>query len=94
MKEQGQLNRKHIPERTCVVCRVKTEKRQLTRVVRGTDHHLMIDTTGKMNGRGAYICNNSACWEKAIKSNVLERALNMTLTEQDRNCLQQALLSS
>jgi predicted RNA-binding protein YlxR (DUF448 family) len=93
MKEQGQLNRKHIPERTCVVCRQKTEKRLLTRVVRGTDH-LIIDATGKMNGRGAYLCNNTACWKKAIRTTVLERALNMTLTEQDRNCLQQALLSS
>lgn len=93
MKEQGQLNRKHIPARTCVVCRVKAEKRALTRIVRGADQ-LMIDMTGKMNGRGAYICNNSSCWEKAIQSNVLDRALNMTLTEQDRECLQQALLSS
>jgi predicted RNA-binding protein YlxR (DUF448 family) len=93
MKDQGQLNRKHIPERTCVVCRTKADKRSLTRVIRGTDH-LMIDATGKMNGRGAYLCNNPACWEKAIKSNVLDRALNMTLTDQDRNCLQQALLSS
>ena len=93
MKKHGQLNGKHIPERTCVVCRLKTEKRSLTRVVRGADQ-LIIDATGKMNGRGAYLCDNPTCWEKAIHSNVLDRALNMTMTEQDRNCLQQALLSS
>ncbi len=75
--------------RTCVVCRDKTGKRILTRMVR-TENGLMIDPTGKMNGRGAYLCERLACWERAISSDVLGKALRMSLNAEDRERLQQA----
>jgi uncharacterized protein len=71
---------KHVPVRTCVVCRESGAKRELTRIVRTPDGHVQIDPTGRMNGRGSYLCNKATCWERATGSNVLSRALNTELT--------------
>jgi predicted RNA-binding protein YlxR (DUF448 family) len=79
--------RKHVPMRTCVVCRDKAGKRQLTRVVR-TPEGVFVDPTGKMNGRGAYVCEQ--CWERAVHSDVLAKALKAPLTEADRERLRNA----
>ena len=65
---------KKIPERMCVVCRTHKDKRDLLRVVYHKEEGLLIDTTGKKNGRGAYICKDIACVEKAEKSGALQRA--------------------
>lgn len=85
-----QPHQKHIPVRTCIVCRTKDDKRALIRLVR-TDTGVQIDRSGKMNGRGAYLCNSESCWERAVKTHVLEKALKMTLTTEDRERLQQAM---
>lgn len=66
---------KHIPQRTCIVCKQKTDKRQLTRIVRTTDAGVVADPSGKRNGRGAYVCDQPACWEKAINGRLLVQAL-------------------
>jgi uncharacterized protein len=81
--------RKHIPQRTCVVCRTKDAKRQLTRVVRTPDGRVEIDPTGKRSGRGAYICDNPACWVRAADSNALGAALRVVLTDDARALLRQ-----
>lgn len=80
--------RKHVPIRTCVVCREKAGKRQLTRVVRTADG-LQVDPTGKLNGRGAYLCDQSRCWQTAAQTDVLAKALRTTLTDDDRERLRQ-----
>ncbi len=67
--------RKHVPQRTCVVCRQKTDKRQFTRIVRTPDDGVTVDLTGKRNGRGAYLCQNPACWDKVMTEGILEQAL-------------------
>ncbi len=77
-------HRKHVPHRTCVVCRTVQPKRTLTRLVWSPDEGLVIDPTGKRSGRGAYLCSNPACWAKAARSDVLEKALRRTLTDTDR----------
>lgn len=77
---------KHIPQRTCVVCRNVQAKRGLIRLVR-TSEGLQVDPSGKMAGRGAYLCENPTCWDKAAQSEVLNRALRMTITDEDRNRL-------
>jgi predicted RNA-binding protein YlxR (DUF448 family) len=77
------LARKHVPVRTCVVCRERDGKRALVRLVR-TDEGVVVDPTGKMNGRGAYLCDKASCWQRAMNGDVLSRALRVTLTEQDR----------
>ena len=73
--KKKQPRQKHVPQRTCVVCREKTDKRDLFRVVNNTDEGIIIDLTGKKNGRGAYICSKAVCWQKATQSNVLDGAL-------------------
>lgn len=80
---------KHTPLRTCVVCRDKADKRILTRIVRTADG-IWVDATGKMNGRGAYICDKTQCWERIMHSDVLNKALKTQLTDVDYGRLQNA----
>ena len=68
--------RKHVPHRTCVACRTGRAKRELVRVVRTPEGAIVIDETGKRNGRGAYLCRQTSCWKTAISHRHLERALN------------------
>lgn len=84
------VRRKHTPQRTCVVCRDKDAKRQLTRVVRA-ETGVVIDPSGKLNGRGAYLCEKTSCWERAVNTDILSKALRVTLTAEDRQRLQQAI---
>lgn len=71
---------RHVPQRMCVACREHAAKRALTRLVRTPEGTVEIDPTGKRNGRGAYLCDRRACWERAIKTGALARALNTSLT--------------
>ena len=75
---------KHVPLRTCVSCRETKPKRELLRVVRTPDGHVMIDATGKKSGRGAYLCARLSCWETALKKQRLEQEFELTLSEEDR----------
>lgn len=93
IEQARQTRHKHIPERTCAICREKRGKRMLTRVVR-TDEGLKVDPTGKLNGRGAYLCDKTTCWERAVKTKTLDKALRIALTDVDRQLLQQAMPSS
>jgi uncharacterized protein len=72
---------KHIPQRTCVGCRLVLPKRSLIRVVR-TSQGVLIDPTGKLAGRGAYMHNRRSCWERGLKG-ALAHALKIELTNQD-----------
>lgn len=81
------MNRR-VPIRTCVICREKENKRQLTRIVR-TEQGVVIDPTGKMNGRGAYLCEKPDCWQRAANTDILSRALRTRLTDADRDRLKQ-----
>ena len=83
---------KKIPERTCIGCNQKKEKRELIRIVKNKNNEISIDKTGKMKGRGAYICDNIDCLEKAIKAKRLERAFQMKLDEQIYNNLRGVII--
>lgn len=74
---------KHQPERTCIVCRKARPKRELIRIVR-TPAGVRIDPTGKMNGRGAYLCPDPACWQLDIVVPKLQRALRVALTPAEK----------
>ena len=89
MMAQQQHRTKHIPVRTCVVCREKAGKRTLIRIVR-TEHGIQVDPTGKMNGRGAYLCDRVDCWERAMKTDIVSQALRTKLSDEDRMRLLQA----
>lgn len=88
---QPNLHPKHVPQRTCVVCRETGAKRTLTRLVRTSDAGVRVDPTGKQNGRGAYLCSQPVCWKKALDSDVLEKALRTTLTDADRQHIREAI---
>ena len=83
---------KHIPQRTCVACRKKIDKRQLTRLVKTAEEGLLIDPTGKQNGRGTYLCENPLCWEKAIKTRLLDQALRAEITQAEKQRLAESRL--
>ncbi|HPE94799.1 MAG TPA: YlxR family protein [Bacillota bacterium] len=72
---------KNKPERKCVGCNEMKEKSSLIRIVR-QDERVFVDTTGKANGRGAYVCKSCDCIKKAVKQNRFEKALGVKLTEQ------------
>lgn len=63
---------RHIPQRTCVACRTTKPKRELLRVVRTPDGHVLLDAGGKKSGRGAYLCAKHSCWTLALKKGRLE----------------------
>ncbi len=75
---------KHVPMRSCISCRETKPKRELLRVVRTPDGHVLIDATGKKSGRGAYLCARLSCWENAMKQKRLEKEFELTLSEEDR----------
>ena len=79
--------KKHIPQRTCVACREVNEKRSLIRIVRTPDG-VVIDTTGRMPGRGAYLHDSKECWEKALKRGVLARSLKTEISQENMETLQ------
>jgi predicted RNA-binding protein YlxR (DUF448 family) len=57
------------------------------RVVRQADSHVVVDPTGKANGRGAYLCASPSCWEVALKRGRLAQSLRVTISEEDRRAL-------
>ena len=73
---------KSLPQRTCVGCNSKKDKKDLIRIVKNKEGVISIDKTGKANGRGAYICNNISCLEKAVKSKRLERVFETKISEE------------
>jgi predicted RNA-binding protein YlxR (DUF448 family) len=77
------LRPKHKPQRTCIACRETKDKRDLIRVVRTPTGSLLVDPTGKLNGRGAYLCRQANCWEKGLQKQRLAQALKTTLSAEE-----------
>ena len=67
------MKTKKQPERRCVACNEKKEKRELLRIVKTPENKIEVDLTGKKNGRGAYICKKEECLNKAINTGKLEK---------------------
>lgn len=88
-KKSKPVRAKHVPVRTCVACREAGAKRGLTRIVRTPEGEVTIDPTGKLNGRGAYLCDKPGCWERAVSTPVLSRALNVQLTQETRDYIKE-----
>lgn len=70
-----------IPMRMCVGCREMKPKKELIRVVKRPTGEIVMDPTGKLSGRGAYVCRTEACLIRAIKQKQLDRALEQKLEE-------------
>lgn len=74
-----QQKQKKIPMRTCIGCGESKPKKDLVRVVREPEGTLIVDLTGKKNGRGAYICHDVECLKKAQKGRRLEKSFSMQI---------------
>ncbi|MBE7530324.1 MAG: YlxR family protein [Chloroflexi bacterium] len=75
---------RHTPQRTCVMCRQKYDKRRLTRLVHTADAGVVVDPTGKRNGRGAYLCDQPTCWDSlSHKPGILAQALKTNITAEE-----------
>ena len=72
-------------QRTCIGCNIKKNKNELIRIVLDKEGNVFIDETGKANGRGAYMCDNIECMEKAINSKRLGKSFNVKLDENLHN---------
>ncbi len=73
---------KKIPQRQCMGCRERKEKREMIRVVRSPEGEISLDFRGKAPGRGAYICPKMDCLKRAIKAKSLERSLDTAIPEE------------
>ena len=68
-----------VPQRKCIGCNESKPKKELIRIVKTPEGEMLVDDTGRANGRGAYICNDTECLQKAIKTKGLNRAFKMNV---------------
>lgn len=73
---------KKMPQRTCMGCNKKKDKKDLIRIVKNKEKGIVVDKSGKIEGRGAYICNEIECLEKIVKSKRLEKKLECKIDEE------------
>lgn len=84
---------KKIPQRQCMGCRERKEKREMIRVVRETSGKVSLDFSGKLNGRGAYVCPDPECLKKARKAKSLERSLEVAIPDEVYDRLEKEMQS-
>ncbi|MBR3806916.1 MAG: YlxR family protein [Lachnospiraceae bacterium] len=70
---------KKIPLRQCIGCNEMKAKKEMLRILKTTEDEVVLDTTGKLNGRGAYLCKNVECLKKAVKNKGIERSFKMPI---------------
>jgi len=85
------MKKRKIPLRLCLGCQEMKPKKELIRVVKNKENEISVDFTGKKPGRGAYICRDSECLEKAIKAKRLEKAFDSPISEDVYNQLRMQL---
>lgn len=79
------------PQRQCIGCGEMKSKKELVRVIRTNENEVLLDFTGRKNGRGAYICKSITCLEKAQKNHGLERAFKMQIPQEIYDSLMQSM---
>lgn len=83
--------KKKVPLRQCIGCGEMKPKKELVRVIKTPEGEIVVDVTGKQNGRGAYVCQTSQCLEKAEKSRAIERTLKMPVPKEIYESLQKGV---
>ena len=73
---------KKIPMRKCIGCQEMKSKKEMLRILKTESGEIILDATGKLNGRGAYLCFSPECLEKAIKNKGIERSLKQAIPQQ------------
>ncbi|MFT4105078.1 MAG: YlxR family protein [Lacrimispora sp.] len=76
------MSTKKIPLRQCVGCGEMKSKKEMIRVLKTPEEELILDATGRKNGRGAYLCPSMECFKKAVKSKGLERSFKMAIPKE------------
>lgn len=71
-----------VPMRQCIGCGEMKNKREMMRILRSTEGEIILDATGRKNGRGAYLCKSRECYEKAVRSKGLERSLKTAISSE------------
>lgn len=84
---------KKIPMRMCNGCMEMKPKKELIRVVKTNEEEVLVDLTGKKSGRGAYVCKNIECLEKAFKAKRLNKNLQTNISEDIYNKLKEEILN-
>lgn len=87
------MSAKKTPMRMCTGCRQMKPKQQLIRIVKTPDGEIKLDTTGRLNGRGAYICKSADCLKKAQKAGALSRAFETDVADEVYAAIERELLS-
>ena len=86
------MNTRKVPLRKCTGCGEMKSKKEMIRVIKTPEDDIVIDATGKKNGRGAYICNSLDCLRKAMKSKGLERSLKTSIPKEVYEELERELM--
>ena len=82
MGEKSGVRQRKIPMRQCTGCGERKEKRNLIRIIKTPEGEIIVDLTGKKNGRGAYICNSTECLRLARRRKSLERSLKTVISQE------------
>ena len=88
------MGAKKTPARMCTACREMKPKNELIRIVRTPEGDIKLDPTGKLNGRGAYICESNECLKRARKNGALSRAFGTEIPEEIFDMLERTLLDA
>ena len=75
------MQTRRIPMRKCTGCNEMKPKKELVRIVKTPEGNIMLDRSGKLNGRGAYICHSTECYKKAVKTKRLERVFSLAIPQ-------------
>ncbi|CUX20510.1 MULTISPECIES: RNase P modulator RnpM [Clostridia] len=76
------MSTKKLPLRQCIGCGEMKNKKEMIRVLKTSEDEILLDTTGRKNGRGAYLCPSMECFKKAVKSKGLERSFKMAIPKE------------
>ena len=82
---------KKVPLRKCTGCQEMKSKKEMMRILRTSEGEIVLDVTGRKNGRGAYVCRCMECFEKAVRSKGLERSLKCKVPEETYESLKKEI---
>ena len=82
---------KKVPLRQCIGCQEMKSKKEMIRVIKTAEDEIMLDATGRKNGRGAYLCPSMECLKKAVKGKGLERSFKMAIPKEGYETLEKEM---
>ena len=85
------MSMKKVPLRQCIGCGEMKSKKEMIRVIKTADEEILLDATGRKNGRGAYLCPSMECMKKAVKSKGLESSFKMAIPKEVYDALEKEM---